>query len=147
MLDIRVRLGETVDVLESTGSTAQDRFHELLGLIIAQALHDGMSAVKLGVDRSTQRVYLRYYGPVGVPEARWWEMTAPPPQAYLGLVKAVVAAMELAPGLDPRGTICARINRRAVDVRVEFKRWDEVTLAWGASEPAQVGTPGTQGTA
>jgi len=140
LLQARARPAWKTAIMEASAGLARDRScRQLLGLFIAQALHDGMSAVKLGVDRSTQRVYLRYYGPVGVPEARWWGMTAPPPQAYLGLVKAVVAAMELAPGLDPPGTICARINRRAVDVRVEFKRSD---YAWqyrftpGANEAA-----------
>lgn len=133
-MDVRVRPGEAVDVFESRGSVAEDRFRELLGLIIAQAFHDGMSAVKLGVDRGTQRVYLRYYGPGGAPDARWWDMTAPPADAYLGLVKAAVEVAEFASGLDPRGTIHGQVNRQAVDVRVEFSNWEELTLAWGADE-------------
>lgn len=111
-------------------STARPaEFSRLLGYILAQAVMDGMSAVAFEADEATGSVRMRYRGVRPEGETQWWDMTAPPPEAYSPLVRAIVEATTFEPGIAPRGAMRLLLNKREVVVRVNVRSWRDIELA------------------
>ena len=129
--------GHSIEVDSNMTRSPPHLFTELLGLILAQAINDGMWAVSVGASITDGSVYLKYYGPSARGMPTWWEMTPPPTEAYTRLVKAVVEATVFEGCLEPRGTIHAQINEQRIDVTVEIRNWFDINLNWDAN-----GVPG-----
>lgn len=138
VLRVSAKAGElhSISADERTGCMPPGALRELLGLLLAQAHGDRMSAMAIGADPESGTVGLRYYGPVGSESARWWEMTAPPSEVYGALVKTVVEGTVFATGWRPVGNMHVEINGQPLRVTVELRSWYDVLLQWGNEEVA-----------
>lgn len=118
----------TVEADEVAPSRAACR--TLLGYILAQAYYDGMTAVKLRVSQATTTVQMFYVGPDESGLITQWEMKPPPPNAYAGLLQALLEACTLQPGIEGRGTLRLQVNDERVNVSINMVSWHEVNLEW-----------------
>lgn len=103
---------------------------QLLGAIIAQAWHDGMTKVHLGIDGATQTMFLRYYGPSNWESPLWWEMSPPPAERYSALVQTLIANAQFDLGAAPIGHLIIRVNRTDLHVNVTIRGWHDVLIEW-----------------
>lgn len=111
---------------------------ELLGLILAQALTDGMDTLVLAADPSTQRVSLTY-GRTHDGQPETWEMTPPPAEIYAALVQVLVRWARITPG--PTGTgrfsLCHGETRCTVELYVTSPQRVSIALTREGPGPQQ----------
>ena len=52
----------------------------LLGCVVHQAMHDGMTKVRIGVDRASGEPLMKYFGPIDYDAEKriWWDMVPAP---------------------------------------------------------------------
>lgn len=132
VLQVVAQRGEmtTIDFDHVVESNPSRRFTELLGLLLAQAVTDGMHSLYLGVNREQRTAYLRYCGYTADGTKASWDMVPPPIEVYAALVKALVECTVFETGARPTGTIHAMINKVPVRLRVELENWYKVEITW-----------------
>lgn len=107
----------TIDV---HGVVSRENATQLLGLLLAQAAMDGMRRIALRCDSQSHTVTLQYSRSLEDDPATTWEMTAPPPEAFMPLFQAAVARASFTKGCVPEGDFVALLNQRRYTVRVRI---------------------------
>lgn len=77
----------------------------LLSYMITQAMSDGMTMVRIGIDRTTFEAYLQYYGPTGYDNPRWWDMTPPPKCVFPYILQYLMSIASVECGMPIQGKI------------------------------------------
>ncbi|MCO6439015.1 MAG: hypothetical protein J5J06_18125 [Phycisphaerae bacterium] len=108
------------------------RLRELLGLLIHQAMHDGMYRIQLGVDAATKEPHLRYFGPVFYEEDKreWWEMVPAPARTYPRFLQICISLAQLSNELPLSGVIPALYNGKRIDLSFTVPDMNSFEIAW-----------------
>jgi hypothetical protein len=102
----------------------------LLGAIVAQAMDDGMTGIRIGVAPDTGEAWMEYFGPVFGKKDESWRMVPPPESCYPALVQICVSRAELQAGLPLTGVIPAARGREPIDLQFEMRRLDNFQVSW-----------------
>jgi hypothetical protein len=103
----------------------------LLGLLLVQAMSDGMDAMRLTADTESGTVRLIYARSVG---RESWDMTPPPRAMYGALVRSVVSHTEFGDDVCGRGVLALAWPGGAREVHVDVGDWRSVSLWWNGSD-------------
>jgi hypothetical protein len=113
------------------GRLSQGQARRFLAAILAQAIHDGMLALRLRVIREPAGVSLTYLGLDSEGKSIEWAMTPPPPATYPYLLQAALTAATLEPGFPLRGVIFCDGMKGTREVAIELSDELEMCLCWG----------------
>jgi len=102
----------------------------LLAFMVAQAMHDGMNQLHLGIGRGTTGPFLRYGKSAEHHDAEWWNMTPPPPDAYPVLFKAAISLASLNASLPFVGGIEVVAGGKTMELQLEVHDLYSFTLSW-----------------
>lgn len=115
------------DPIEKTPDRVFDR---LLRMLISQAMHDGMTAIRFRHEDTEGK--MEYFGPSNYDSPRWWDMVPPPIQVWNRIFRATVIRTHF--GEKPgEGRLTCRFRRRLVEVRVSLLGAADFVLAWDAT--------------
>ena len=122
--------------------------HDLFGMIVYQAMDDGMTAVSFGVDRQTGGSWLKYLGPgphaasfygpgsyaatiyKGEPVPNiWWDMVPPPPVMFPAALQWLLSLAKLELDLPIRGQVPARLYGRRLLLQLDVPESNELQLS------------------
>lgn len=111
------------------------RIRELLGMIVLQAMHDGMLAIQMGVDPQTSESFLKYLGPVSYEkdESQWWDMHAPPSWCYPRFLQMVLSLAQLDKQWPVQGVIAARDHNKRFEIQFTMQELGAFQLSWAES--------------
>ena len=132
VLDVRAKAGQShgVDASPEAAREHPEEFQRLLGLLVAQAYQDGMTAIRFEADPGSQTLTMGYFGPRDGKQPIWWDMTPPPGECYGAMIKAIVEATQFEAGVCASGTLQVYVNRQLVVVNVAIVDWYHVKLSW-----------------
>jgi hypothetical protein len=102
----------------------------LLGAIVAQAMDDGMTGIRIGVAPDTGEAWMEYFGPVFGKKDESWGMVPPPEFCYPALVQICVSRAELQAGLPLTGVIPAVRGREPISLNFEMRQVDNFQVSW-----------------
>lgn len=123
--------GHTIVFGVSAGTAMpNEQAKELLALLVAQAMHDGMNQLHLGIGRGTAGPFLRYGKSADHHDAEWWDMTPPPPDAYPVLFKAAISLASLNASLPFVGGIEVVKGGKTIELQLEVHDLYSFTLSW-----------------
>lgn len=71
--------------------TGRRWLRRLLGLVVRQAMQDGMTRVRFAVDEMTGEASMRYFGPVDRENRAWWDMVPPPADCHPTLLEVCIS--------------------------------------------------------
>lgn len=126
----RVRAGERVE-LAYDPSRPEALSEPLLGLLVAQAMHDGLSSLSFEYRRPSGPLTLTYTGPTGdTSVVGEWPMTPPPDEMYPHLLQAALRHTSLAPGPPLRGTLAVSKDGKRLTLGFAADRIESFTLSW-----------------
>jgi len=126
----------------------------LLGSVIHQAMHDGMTKIQIGVDRASGEPFMKYFGPIDYdPDKQiWWDMVPPPSKCYPAMLQVCLSVAELEPRLPIKGVIPATRNRRRLNLRLAVEELESFEIAWDeeyasdrSGERTVIDLPGSEG--
>lgn len=109
---------------------SDEQARELLAFMVAQAMHDGMNQLHLGIGRGTTGPFLRYGRSADHHEAAWWEMTPPPPDAYPVLFKAAISLASLNARLPFAGSIEVVAGGKTIELQLVVHDLYSFALSW-----------------
>lgn len=115
------------------------RLRELLGLVVCQAMHDGMLEVHIGIDPATGDSFMKYFGPFDwEPEKRiWWDMVAPPARFYARMLQICISLVSrVRDQLPIKGLIPAVKNRRRLTVYLTVEEINSFRISWDRDHAA-----------
>jgi hypothetical protein len=118
-----------IDV-DADGRLSQRQARRFLATILAQAIHDGMFALRLHVTKEPARVSLTYLGLDSEGKSIEWAMTPPPPATYPYLLQAALTVATLEPGFPLRGVIFCDGIKGTQEVAIEVSDELETYLCW-----------------
>lgn len=123
---------EAFDLGEDEFVTEPAWIRQLVGAILCQAMHDGMTRVRMGVDSESGEPYMDYFGPVENPEYRpqWWHMFAAPAKYYPHMLQACLVSANLRLGLPMCGKIAATKSGQPVEIAFEMDSLEGFELSW-----------------
>ncbi len=112
----------------------------LVGTILCQAMHDGMTRVRMGVNLDSGESYMDYFGPNegGEERPQWWHMIAAPAEYYPHMLQACLVSARLRLGFPINGMIAATKSGRAVELEFKMDALEGFELSWSE---AAVGSP------
>lgn len=113
------------------GYAAPNNADQLIGAIVAQAMLDGMCAVRFIADAAVDEVALRYFGPAADENPKWWDMTGPPRKMYASIVQAALSLAQLECRFPIRGNIAIAGRPAVKTISLEMERLESFTLSWG----------------
>ncbi len=127
----RLRVG-SFDCGDAELSTDSRRLTRLLGAIVNQAMTDGMTRVRFGIDAPTGEPRMQYFGPVFhmASQRTWWDMTPAPPECYPALLQVCMGLAVLDSRLPLRGTIAAVRNGERLSLSFAADSLDAFELTW-----------------
>lgn len=119
----------TIEVDED-GRLSRRAARRLLAAILAQAMHDGMFALRLRASEPGG-VSLSYLGRDSEGQPAEWTMTPPSLATYPYLLQCALTAATLEPGFPLRGVISCDGMQGATEVTLEVSGELEMCLRWG----------------
>jgi len=97
--------------------------------MIAQAMHDGMASIRVGVNTDGGSC-LQYYGPAKSPSPCWWEMVPPPPECYPILLQVVFEHTVFDSVIPLKGSLCAYRGREEWTLECTLRDWNYFEISW-----------------
>ena len=103
-------------------------------------MNDGMTMVRIGIDRATSKAYMKYYGPVGYENPVLWDMVSPPKEEYPYILQYVISIASIECGMPLKGKIqfinrhkilATNCRRLAIDINIPDDR--TIELSWPES--------------
>jgi hypothetical protein len=127
-----VELGATIRIEVQGGgaSVLNNQAEDLLAAMVLQAMHDGMTKLRLGINRKTKKAFLEYGGLVGQPAPEWWDMTPPPSGVWPSLVRTAISFVSLNAGSSFEGAMEVMKNGRAVVLQFVAHDQYSFELSW-----------------
>lgn len=108
------------------------KLRELLGLIVYQAMHDGMMKVRIGVAHESGESFMKYFGPIDYDREKqiWWDMVAPPSRCYPRMLQICLSLAQLREELPIKGLIPAIRDRKRLNLYFTAQEMDSFEIAW-----------------
>lgn len=108
------------------------QLRRLLGAITYQAMHDGMSRVRIGVADGKDEPFMQYFGPIDDDEEKrkWWDMVPPPSACYPLMLQICLSLAEVEASLPIRGAIPALLGKERLSLQFVLEELESFEISW-----------------
>jgi len=112
----------------------------LLSCILTQAMRDGMTMIRIGIDPASSEAYMKYYGPDDNGNPQWWDMVPPPKEHYPYLLQYVISITSIDGSIPLKGKI-RFLNRKKfletegknLEINIDIPEHHTIQLSWPES--------------
>lgn len=128
--DARTFAIREIDFDDDEYDRKRPRHRRLLCALVAQAMRDGMTRIRIGYDAETGEPFMRYFGPVDSDGPIWWKMYPPTKTGFHAMEAWCLSLCEARPVTPPGGTIAATMNGEPVTLQFAQPDASSIELRW-----------------
>ncbi len=106
--------------------------HILLGAIIRQAMHDGMTRIRIGIEPEENSPFMQYFGPTFYDSDRqiWWDMGPPEAECFPALFQICINFARLDATFPISGIIPAVKDKSKLDLHFTAHDLRSFEITW-----------------